>query len=92
MLGRWELSAIGTLASGVHQNVVMPAGWDASNTNPALRNAFPRPDQVGNPQLAHPNPDAFYNLVAFARPPVGSGRFGYTGTGSRRCSKSSRAS
>ena len=81
VFGGWELSAIGTLASGVHQNVVMPAGWDASNTNPALRTAFPRPDQVGNPQLADPSPNAFYNLLAFARPPEGSGRFGNAGSG-----------
>ena len=79
--GGWELSTTSTLASGVHQNVVMPAGWDTSNTNPALRTAFSRPDQIGNPQLAHPNSDAFYNLLAFARPPAGSGRFGNAGTG-----------
>jgi hypothetical protein len=81
VFGGWELSATAALGSGLHESVGMPIGWDASNTSIQFRNAFPRPDTIGDPRPAHPSPDAFYNALAFARPLANSGRFGNSGSG-----------
>jgi len=80
-LGGWEVSTITTAGSGPHQTVLMPAGWDQSNTDITSRGVAARPDRVGSGSLAGPMPERFYDITAFTAPSKGVGRFGNAGAG-----------
>jgi len=63
LLGGWVLDGISTFYSG------MPFTVDVSNTssvNADFNNV--RPDQIGDPNVAHPNATLWYNPAAFTAP------------------------
>jgi hypothetical protein len=81
LAGGWDLSTVTLLESGPFQTPSMSAGLDQSNTNLVSRSGLGRPDRIGDGNLPNPTPDRYYDLSAFARPPVGAGRFGNAGVG-----------
>jgi hypothetical protein len=83
VLGGWNLSTVATVQTGQWLTPTMPAADDQSNTNMIVRNtggAIARPDCVGNP-YADQTSQHFFNLNAFALPPLDAGRFGSCGVG-----------
>jgi hypothetical protein len=83
VLGGWTLSTVTTIQSGQWLTPTMPAADDQSNTDMIERNtggAIARPDCVGNP-YANQTSQNFFNINAFALPPVDAGRFGSCGVG-----------
>jgi hypothetical protein len=72
IIGGWEFSSIVTASTGFPENI--QDGLDRSNT--AVGND--RPNATGiSPKLAHPSPDAWFNIQAFALQPLGT--FGNVG-------------
>jgi Carboxypeptidase regulatory-like domain len=83
VLGGWTLSTVTTIRTGQWLTPTMPPADDQSNTDMIVRNtggAIARPDCVGNP-YAGQTAQNFFNLNAFALPPVNAGRFGNCGVG-----------
>jgi hypothetical protein len=61
----------------------MSVSNDRTNTNPAASAiTVVRPDRVGNPIPAHRTNANYFNINAFAPPPLGAGRVGNAGVGS----------
>jgi len=82
-IGGWNLSTVMTIQTGQWLTPTMPAADDQSNTDMIERTtggAIARPDCVGNPYADQTNQN-FFNLNAFALPPVNAGRFGSCGVG-----------
>lgn len=79
--GGWDLSTITLLQSGPYQTPSMSVNLDQSNTNLSARTFFARPDRIGDGNLSNPTPGRYYDITAFAPPPVGAGRFGNAGEG-----------
>jgi hypothetical protein len=79
VLGNWESFGIVTLQSGRPFTVALQSTLDNSNTGFANLgfNSNDRPNLIGNPKLANPTPDRWFNTAAFATPPFGS--FGSAG-------------
>jgi len=81
-LGGWEFSFMTAQQTGKHLTpsvqLADPNGiiWTASGNRPSTTI---RPDLVGNPKLDNPSHEMWYNVAAFAAPPVG--RFGNAGRG-----------
>ncbi len=83
LLGGWNLNTITLLESGPYLTPTMSVSLDQTNTNPAAANVtVVRPDRVGNPIPAHRTNANYFNIAAFAPPPVGAGRVGNAGVGS----------
>ena len=72
IIGGWGVSSIVTVSTGFPENI--QDGLDRSNT--AVGND--RPNATGiSPKLAHPTPNAWFNIQAFALQPLGT--FGNVG-------------
>ena len=83
VIGGWTLNTVATLQTGQWLTPTMPPAADQSNTDMIARatgGAIARPDCVGNPNANQSN-QHFFNLNAFALPPVDAGRFGTCGVG-----------
>ena len=79
LVGGWQVNGIVTLQSGQPYTVALPGELDNSNTG---RSSFgfgagDRPNLVGNPNLASPDPQRWFDPAAFDLPPFGS--FGNAG-------------
>lgn len=85
VLGSWDFSTVTLLQTGQWLTPTMNAAADQSNTNlnneRYLGGAVARPDCVGNPVPSNRSPQAYYNINAFAFPPLNAGRFGSCGVG-----------
>jgi hypothetical protein len=83
--GGWSFSTVTTIQTGQWLTPTMNAAEDQSNTNMVVRNeegsAVARPDCVGNPIPTNRSRADYYNIAAFALPPVDAGRFGTCGLG-----------
>jgi hypothetical protein len=77
----WALRLEGILAlqSGRPFTVAVPAELDNSNTGRSVLGfgANDRPNQTGDPEIADPGPDRWFNVGAFSLPPFGT--FGNVG-------------
>jgi hypothetical protein len=83
VISGWTLSTVTTIQTGQWLTPTMPPGDDQSNTDMIERTtggAIARPDCVGD-AYAHQTNQSFFNLNAFALPPVNAGRFGTCGVG-----------
>jgi len=84
-LGGWDASTVTLLQTGQWLTPTMNAADDQSNTDlnneRYLGGAVARPDCVGNPIPASRSALAYYDINAFAFPPVNAGRFGSCGVG-----------
>ncbi len=66
IFGNWQLNGIVTLRSG---EVFTPQmNLDIANIGAVNNATRARPDLVGNPRLANPRPEAWFNKAAFAQP------------------------
>jgi hypothetical protein len=84
VIGGWSASTVTTMQTGQWLTPTMPPSDDQSNTNMIERStggAIARPDCIGNPIPMHRSSQNYYNLSAFALPPINSGRFGTCGVG-----------
>jgi hypothetical protein len=74
IFGDWDVESVITLQSGRPFTVALLPDIDNSNTGRASLGfgANDRPNQVGDPSVANPGPDAWFNTAAFAFPPFGS--------------------
>lgn len=83
ILGGWNLNTITLLETGPYLTPTMSVSEDQTNTNPAAAGiTVVRPDRVGDPNPHHRTRDEYFNINAFAPPPVGAGRVGNAGVGS----------
>jgi hypothetical protein len=82
-LGGWNVNTITLLETGPWLTPTMSVSQDQTNTNPAAADVtVVRPDRVGNPTPSHRTNANYFNLAAFAPPPVGAGRVGNASVGS----------
>lgn len=63
IIGGWQVNAIGTARSGLPYNVTVSG--DSANTG---NTGYLRADLVGDPTLANPTPQKYFNTAAFAAP------------------------
>lgn len=83
ILGGWNLSTITVLETGPYLTPTMSVDDDQTNTNPAAAGILVvRPDRVGNPIPANRTNANYFNINAFAPPPLNAGRVGNAGVGS----------
>jgi hypothetical protein len=70
----WSVHGIVTLQSGRPFTVALLSTTDNSNTGRSTLGfgANDRPNQIGDPSIASPGPDAWFNTAAFALPPFGT--------------------
>jgi Carboxypeptidase regulatory-like domain/TonB dependent receptor-like, beta-barrel len=70
----WEMNGIITLQTGQPFTVALPAELDNSNTGFTILGfgAGDRPNVIGNPRLANPGPQMWFDTAAFALPPFGT--------------------
>lgn len=86
IVGGWNISGDGTIASGNFFSPTVSSGFDTANTNTSFSQ---RPDQIGNPHVSHPTIQNWFNINAYAIPgcpasdqfckvttPANVGRFG----------------
>jgi hypothetical protein len=75
--GGWDVTGITILQSGSFQTAQF-SNRDPSGTGATVRGftATQRPDQVGDPRLANPTADLFWDVNAFVLPANNIGRFG----------------
>ncbi len=79
ILSGWKINSIVTFQSGQPYTVALPSELDRSNTGRSIAGfgAGDRPNVVGNPNLANPDPSLWFDPGAFALPEFGS--FGNAG-------------
>jgi len=79
LLSGWRLNGVVTLQSGQPFSAALPSELDNSNTGQSILGfgAGDRPNVVGNPNLANPDPAQWINPAAFAFPAFGT--FGNAG-------------
>lgn len=83
IFGGWNANTITLLETGPRLTPTMSVGQDQTNTDPAaMGTTVVRPDRVGNPIPAHRTNANYFNLAAFAPPPVNAGRVGNASVGS----------
>ena len=83
ILGGWNLSTITLVETGSYLTPAMSVNEDQTNTNPAAAGTLlVRPDRVGNPIPGNRTRANYYNINAFAPPPLNAGRVGNAGVGS----------
>lgn len=83
ILGGWNANTITLLETGPWLTPTMSVGQDQTNTGPAaMGTTVVRPDRVGNPIPAHRTNANYFNIAAFAPPPVNAGRVGNASVGS----------
>ncbi len=81
-LGGWDLDTITLLETGPYLTPTMSVSEDQTNTDPAAAGTtVVRPDRVGNPIPAHRTNAQYFDINAFAPPPVGAGRVGTASVG-----------
>lgn len=80
MLGGWEVSTVTLWQTGPYLTPITSPAFDAANLNLVYRGAFLRPDCIGNPNLANPTIDQYFNINAF-NPVPAAGRLGNCGVG-----------
>ena len=76
LLGGWEVSTVTLIQSGPYLTPIISPVYDAANVNALGRGTIVRPDLVGDPNVANPTPDAWWNIDAFAPTPANAGRVG----------------
>ena len=82
-LGGWDLSTITLLETGPWLTPTMSVTEDQTNTDPAAAGILVvRPDRVGNPIPTNRTRAAYFNINAFAPPPLNAGRVGNASVGS----------
>jgi hypothetical protein len=82
-LGGWNLSTITLLETGPYLTPTMSVNEDQTNTGPAAAGILVvRPDRIGNPIPADRTRAAYFNINAFAPPPLNAGRVGNASVGS----------
>ena len=84
LLGGWEVSTVTLIQSGPYLTPIISPVYDAANVNALGRGTIVRPDLVGDPSVANPTPDAWWNIDAFAPTPANAGRVGSAPVGSLR--------
>ena len=74
LLADWEVQGIITVQSGRPFTVALLPEIDNSNTGRSVLGfgANDRPNLAGDPAVANPGPDGWFNTAAFAFPPFGS--------------------
>ena len=79
LVNDWQINGIVSMQSGQPYSAYLPGEFDNSNTGRSLFGfgAGDRPNVVGNPNLAAPDPQQWFDAGAFALPPYGS--FGNAG-------------
>jgi hypothetical protein len=79
LLGGWQTYGILTFQTGRPFTVALLPEIDNSHTGRSILGfgANDRPNAVGEPKLAHPTPEQWFNTAAFAFPPPGN--FGNSG-------------
>lgn len=79
LYGGWQTLGIWTFQSGRPFTVALNPDFDNSNTGRSVLGfgANDRPNVTGNPVLANPTPERWFNTAAFAIPPRGT--FGNAG-------------
>jgi hypothetical protein len=83
ILGSWNLNTITLLETGPYLTPTMNVAYDQTNTDPAAAGiSVVRPDIIGNPIPANRSRAHYYNINAFAPPPLNAGRVGDAGVGS----------
>ena len=83
VLGGWNINTITLLETGPYLTPTMSVSEDQTNTNPAaMGTTLVRPDRVGDPVPSHRTNANYFNLAAFAPPPLGAGRVGTASVGS----------
>ena len=83
VFGGWNVNTITLLETGPYLTPTMSVSEDQTNTNPAaMGTTVVRPDRVGNPIPAHRTNANYFNIAAFAPPPVDAGRVGNASVGS----------
>ena len=80
VLGGWEVSTVTLWETGPYLTPVTSPAFDTANLNLVYRGAMLRPDCVGNPSLANPSVDQYFNIDAFNAVPA-AGRTGSCGVG-----------
>jgi len=82
-LGGWDVNTITLLETGPYLTPTMSVSNDQTNTNPASAGTIVvRPDRIGNPKPAHRTNAKYFDINAFAIPPLNAGRVGDAGVGS----------
>ena len=76
IVGGWQVSTVTLIQSGPYLTPTISPAYDAVNLNALGRGSIVRLDLVGEPTLANPSPDAWWNLNAFAPTPANAGRVG----------------
>jgi carboxypeptidase family protein len=73
-LGNWDLYGVVALQSGRPFTVAIHPDIDNSNTGRASLGfgSNDRPNLVGDPTVADPGPERWFNTLAFVRPPFGT--------------------
>jgi hypothetical protein len=83
IFGGWNANTITLLETGPYLTPTMSVTQDQTNTGPAaMGTTVVRPDRVGNPIPVHRTNANYFNLAAFAPPPVNAGRVGNASVGS----------
>ncbi len=83
IFGGWNVNTITLLETGPYLTPTTSVSNDQTNTNPAAADVnVVRPDIVGNPIPVHRTNANYFNINAFANPPVGAGRVGTASVGS----------
>ncbi|MCB9384093.1 MAG: TonB-dependent receptor [Bryobacterales bacterium] len=79
ILAGWRVNGVVTLQSGQPYTVALPGELDNSNTGQSIQGfgAGDRPNLVGDPSFANPDPAQWINPAAFAMPAYGT--FGNAG-------------
>jgi hypothetical protein len=79
VFGGWRLNGVITLQSGQPYTVALPGELDNSNTGQSIQGfgAGDRPNLIGDPNFANPDPAQWINPAAFAMPAYGA--FGNAG-------------
>jgi Carboxypeptidase regulatory-like domain len=83
LLGGWNLSTITLLETGPWLTPTMSVADDQTNTDPSAAGTLVvRPDRIGNPIPTHRTRTDYFNISAFAPPPLNAGRVGNASVGS----------
>jgi len=80
LLGGWEVSTVALWETGPYLTPVTSPAFDTANLNLVYRGAFLRPDCTGNPNLASPTVDQYFDINAF-NPVPAPGRIWNCGVG-----------
>ena len=79
LLANWQLNGIVTMQAGQPYTIALPGEFDNSNTGRSSYGfgAGDRPDVTGDPHLARPDPQLWFDPTAFSLPAFGT--FGNAG-------------